>query len=211
MRRSFVAVSVCGAVLALLRPTHTLASTAPCPRCVAGPPIVSANSIVVVAPFGATNPVLSGAVECLLEYRLGDPKLHSVWMSKSSTAFSGSIVGVPAATAVQYRMLCDGAAGPFVSAKTQPTAGTPPKVPAIIAVKRIDPQKLSFSLESDPTEPTVFWVETRPTSPPNAEWDVAPDMVDTFTTKRITVTMAAPLVRLGIRNSAGTSYSPITP
>lgn len=208
MRPACVAVSVCGAVVALLRPTDTLASTAPCPQCVAGPPVVSAKSVVVVAPFGAGNAALGAAAGCMLQYRVFDSKLHSVRMTRSATAFSGSIVGIPPATSVSYRMSCDGAAGPFVSTKTQPTTTTPPQLPAIIAAKRIDPEKLSFTLDSDSTEQTVFWIEMRT---PKGDWDLSPDMVDTFATKGITVAMWSTPVRLGMRNSAGTSYSPVIP
>lgn len=208
MRRPVVAVGVCGALVALLLPAHTLASTAPCPQCVAGPPVVSAKSVVVVAPFGAANPLLGGAAGCLLQYSVLDSKLHSVRMTRSATAFSGSIVGIPPATTVTYRMSCDGAAGPFVSTKTQPTTATPPKLPATIAAKRIEPEKLSFTLDSDSSEQTVFWIEMRT---PKGDWDLAPDMVDTFATKGITVAMWSTPVRLGMRNSAGTSYSAVIP
>jgi len=211
MRSGIATAAVCAAILAVFRPAHSQPPAGLCPQCALGPPTtISTNSITVAASFGPAKPAVSNAAACYLEYRLGSSTLHSVKMSKSATAFTGSIFGLPPAKAVQYRMSCGNSAGAFVVAKTQPTQAKPPKLPAVVSTKWLTAERLEIELQGDPTEPTVSWIEYRVSPPPKEQWELYPDSVDTFVTKKVTVGLAPTAARVGVRNSAGTSYSPVT-
>jgi hypothetical protein len=112
---------------------------------------------------------------------------------------------------VRYWMKCDGAARLSSSAKTLAPSGPLPKPPTVRFLSKVG-DKMTFEVTSDPSEPTVFWLDDRRVA--NTQLGVNDDLVATFAQKKYSIVASAaslPNLRLCARNSGGTGYPPFVP
>jgi hypothetical protein len=153
------------------------------------------TSLAFEAPLSAGN-------TCSIKYSLA-PKSRERLRMSATTAFTATIVALPPSTTVRYRLACDTWKGPIMlQATTLAAVGPPPSPPVVVAATRVG-DRVTFELTSDPSEPTVGWIEFGS----DACFD---DVTGVFAQKQISI-VNAKIDRLGVRNSGCTVFSAVVP